>query len=156
MIKIIISVNIHNHSFTVCVCVCVCEMRTFKIHSVSRFQIYNRGCLVYKSLMWSPDLNSFCYFCCCSVAKLCATLCYIMDCSRKASLSFTLSQSLPKLMSIESLMPSNHLILCHPFSSCLQSFSASESFPVSQFFTSGGQSIGASASASVLPMNIQG
>ena len=42
-----------------------------------------------------------------------------------------------------------------PFSSCLKSFPASESFPMSQFFTSGGQSIGASASASVLPMNIQ-
>ena len=43
-----------------------------------------------------------------------------------------------------------------PFSSCPQSFSASGSFPVSWLFTSGGQSIGASASASVLPMNIQG
>ena len=42
-----------------------------------------------------------------------------------------------------------------PFSSCLQSFPASGSFPVSQLFTSGGQSIGASASALVLPMNIQ-
>ena len=42
-----------------------------------------------------------------------------------------------------------------PFSSCLQSFPASGSFPVRQFFTSGGQSIGVSASASVLPMNIQ-
>ena len=42
-----------------------------------------------------------------------------------------------------------------PFSSCLQSFPASGSFPTSQFFTSGGQSIGVSASASVLPMNIQ-
>ena len=42
-----------------------------------------------------------------------------------------------------------------PFSSCPQSFSASGSFQMSQFFTSGGQSIGASASASVLPMNIQ-
>ena len=42
-----------------------------------------------------------------------------------------------------------------PFSSCLQSFPASGSFPVSQFFTSGGQSIGVSESASVLPMNIQ-
>ena len=42
-----------------------------------------------------------------------------------------------------------------PFSSCLQSFPASGSFPKSQFFASGGQSIGASASASVLPMNIQ-
>ena len=43
-----------------------------------------------------------------------------------------------------------------PFSSCLQSFPASGSFPVSQLFASGGQSIGVSASASVLPMNIQG
>ena len=42
-----------------------------------------------------------------------------------------------------------------PFSSCFQSFQASGSFPMSQFFTWGGQSIGASASASVLPMNIQ-
>ena len=42
------------------------------------------------------------------------------------------------------------------FSFCLQSFPASGSFPVSRLFTSGGQSIGASASASVLPMNIQG
>ena len=42
-----------------------------------------------------------------------------------------------------------------PFSSCLQSFPTSGSFPMSQFFTSGGQSIGVSASASVLPMNIQ-
>ena len=58
-------------------------------------------------------------------------------------------------MSIESVMPSNHLILCHPFSSCPQSLQASGSFPMSQLFASGGQSIGVSASASVLPMNIQ-
>ena len=42
-----------------------------------------------------------------------------------------------------------------PFSSCLQSFPESGSFPMSQFFASGGQSIGVSASASVLPVNIQ-
>ena len=66
-----------------------------------------------------------------------------------------MSQSLLKLMSIESVMPSNHLILCHPL--LLPSvFPASGSFPVSQLFTSGGQSIEASASASVLPVNIQG
>ena len=47
-------------------------------------------------------------------------------------------------------------ILCHPFSSCLQSFPESGSFPTSQLFASGGQSIGASVSASVLPMIIQG
>ena len=43
-----------------------------------------------------------------------------------------------------------------PFSSCLQSFSASQSFPMSWLFTSGGQSVGASALASILPVNIQG
>ena len=49
----------------------------------------------------------------------------------QASLSITNSQSLLKLMSITSMMPSNHLIHCHPFSSCLQSFPASGSFPMS-------------------------
>ena len=75
--------------------------------------------------------------------------------ARQASLSITNSQSLPKLMSIESMMPFNHLILCHPFSSHVQSFPESGSFPVSQFFASGGQSIGVSASTSVLPMKTQ-
>ena len=74
--------------------------------------------------------------------------------ARQASLSITNSWSLPKL--IELVMPSNHLILCHPLlqSSCLQSFPASGSFQMSQLFTSGGQSIGVSALALVLPMNI--
>ena len=57
--------------------------------------------------------------------------------------------------STELMMPSNHLVLHRTFSSCLQSFPASRSFPMSQHFSSGGQSVGASASASVLPMNIQ-
>ena len=65
------------------------------------------------------------------------------------------SPSLLKLISTESVMPSNHLVICHFFSSCLQSFPASGSLPVSQLFTSGGQNIGASASESVLPMNTQ-
>ena len=72
----------------------------------------------------------------------------------QASLSFTISQSLLKLTSIESMMPSNHLILCHPFSSCPQSFPVSRSFPTNQLFASGGQSIGVSALASALPVNI--
>ena len=72
----------------------------------------------------------------------------------QASLSITNSRSSLKLMSAELGMPSNHLILCRPFS-CLQSFPASGSFQMSQFFALGGQSIGVSASASILPMNIQ-
>ena len=75
--------------------------------------------------------------------------------ARQASLSFTISQSLLKLRSIESVMPSNHLVFYRPLSSCLQSFPSSRSFPMSQLFTSGGQSIGASASTSVLPVDIQ-
>ena len=75
--------------------------------------------------------------------------------AHEASLSFTMSQSLLKLVSIESMMSSNHLILCCPLLACLKSFPASGSFPMGWLFTSGGQSIGVSASVSVLPMNIQ-
>ena len=73
----------------------------------------------------------------------------------QASLSIISSRSLLKLMSIESVMPPNHLILCHPLLLPIQSFPASGSFPMSWFFASGGQSIGVSASISVLPVNIQ-
>ena len=76
--------------------------------------------------------------------------------AQQASLSFTVSWSLLKLMSIESVMSSSYLILCHPLILLPQSFPASGSFPVSCLFASGGQSIGVSASISVLPMNIQG
>ena len=73
----------------------------------------------------------------------------------QATLSIANSWSLLKLMSIESVMPSNHLILCCPLLLLTLTFSASGSFPMSQFFTSGSQSIGITASASILPMNIQ-
>ena len=76
--------------------------------------------------------------------------------AHQASLSFTISRSLLKLMSIESMMPSKHLILCCPFSSFLKSFAASRSFLMSQLIASGGQNTGTSAAASVLPKNIQG
>ena len=65
------------------------------------------------------------------------------------------SQSLLKLMSIESVMPSNHLILCHPLLLLPSVFPESGSFQMSQYLASGGQSIGVSVSASVPPMNIQ-
>ena len=76
--------------------------------------------------------------------------------ARLASLSFIISWSLHKLMSTELEMSSNHSSSFVPLSSCLQSFPASESFPVSQLFALGGQSVAASASASILPMNIEG
>ena len=72
----------------------------------------------------------------------------------QASLSFTVSWSLLKFMSVESVMLSAHLISATLFSFGLQSFPASGPFPVSQLFASGGQSFG--ALASVLAVNIQG
>ena len=76
--------------------------------------------------------------------------------ARQPSLSFTNSQSLLKLMSTESVMPSNHLILCRPLLLLPSIFPTTRVFPKSQLFASSGQSIGASASASVLPMTSQG
>ena len=93
--------------------------------------------------------------CCCSVAQSCPTLCNPMDCS---------TPGIPVLHHLPELAQTRvHREWCHPtispsvvpFSSRLQSFPASGSFQMSQFFTSGGQSSGVSASASVLPMNIQ-
>ena len=74
----------------------------------------------------------------------------------KACLFITNSQSLLKLMSIRSVMPSNNLILCHPLLLPPSIFPSIRVFPMTRFFTSGGQSIGGSASASVLPMNVSG
>ena len=73
----------------------------------------------------------------------------------QASVFITYSQSWLKLMSIESEMPSSHLILCHPLLLPPSIFPSIRSFQMSQFFSSGGQSIGVSASTSVLPTNIQ-
>ena len=89
-----------------------------------------------------------------SVAQSCLTLCNPMDCSMPGLL---VHQQLPELAQTHfdqvghAIQPSSVI----PFSSCLQSFPASRSFAMSLFFTSCGQSTGASASASVLPMNIQ-
>ena len=75
--------------------------------------------------------------------------------ARQASLSITNCQSLPKPMSIESVMPSNHLILCCPLFLLPSIFPSIRVFLNGQLFASGGQSIGVSASTSVLPMNTQ-
>ena len=98
-------------------------------------------------------LNPIIYYCCFPVTQSHPTLCpWTAAC--QASLSFIISQSLLKLMSIESMMD---IQSAHPLSSPspAQPFPASGSFQVSWIFTSGGQSIGASAFTSVLPMNIQ-
>ena len=76
----------------------------------------------------------------------------------QASLSFTISLSLLKLISTEPMMLSNHLILCCPLLLLPSIFPSIGvfSFPMSRLSASGGRSVEASASASVLPMNIQG
>ena len=102
------------------------------------------------------NMNIYQTLCCnCSVAKSCPTLCNPMDYSMPGS---------PVSLSPGIYQIHVHWWWCHPtisssitpFFSCLQSFSASGSFLVSQLFASSGQNIGALASASVLPMNIQG
>ena len=90
----------------------------------------------------------------CSVAQSCPALCNSMHCSMPGFPVLHHLLKFAKLMSTESVSPSNYLISASPFFSCLQSFPASGSFSMSQLFPLGGQSIG--ASAPVLPMNIQG
>ena len=87
-----------------------------------------------------------------SHVKLFVTPC---NAARQASLSITNSQSLLKLMSISHWCHPTTSSFVIPFSTCHQSFPASGSLQTSQFFPSGAKSIGVSASASVLPMNIQ-
>ena len=110
---------------------------------------------IFQSFIWVQSNLSRMVLLFCSVARSCPTLCNPWTAARQASQSFPISQSWLKLMSIESVMPWNHLILCCPLLLCLQSFPTSGSFPVSQLFISGDQNIGASASAWVLLMNIQ-
>ena len=94
-------------------------------------------------LIYKTETGSFSSVQSLSRVRLFATL---WTAAHQAFLSITNSWSLPKVMSIESVMPSNHLILCRP--SCPQFFPVSESFQMSQ-------SIGVSASTSVLPMKTQ-
>ena len=95
---------------------------------------------------------SFSFYYCCSAAVM--SLCDPVDCSPPG---FTVLHCLPKFAQIHIHWVDDailHLILCCPLLLCLQSFSGSGSFPMSWFFSSDGQSVGALASASVLAMNI--
>ena len=91
-----------------------------------------------------------------SVIHLCPTLFNSMDCSMPGVPVFHHLHRVLKRMSIESVMPSNHLVLCCPLLLLPSIFPSIRVFSnESVFFVSGSQSIGASASASVLPVNIQ-
>ena len=85
----------------------------------------------------------------------CPNLCDPWTAACQASLSISNSWSLLKIMFIESVMPSSHVILCHVLLLPPSIFPSIRVFSMSQFFAPGGQSIGISASASVLPMNTQ-
>ena len=89
-----------------------------------------------------------------SVTQSCPTLCNPIDCSTPDFPGHHQLQEF-KLMSTESVIPSNISSSVVPFSSCLLSFPASRSFLMSQFFTSSGQNVRVSPSASVPPMNTQ-
>ena len=92
---------------------------------------------------------------CCSVAQSCPTLAMPWTAANQASLTLTISWSLPKFTFIAPFMPSIHLILWHPLL-LLSIFPASETFSMNQLFASDDQITGISTSASVLPPNIQG
>ena len=96
----------------------------------------------------------FNYFCCFSVTQHVWLFATSQTAACQFSLSFSTFWSWHKLMSIELVMPSDNVILCHTLLFIPSIFLRSGPFPMSLLFTSGGQSIG--ASASVLPMNIQG
>ena len=104
------------------------------------------------------DFSTLCYIASIqfsSVAQSCPTLCDPVNRSTPGLPVHHHLLDVSKLTSIELVMPSSHLISVVPFSSCPQFFPASESFPMSQLFTWGGQSTGLSALASVLPENTQ-
>ena len=107
--------------------------------------------------MISDSLLTFWYYKISSVQSLSRVGLFVTPwiAARKAPLSITNSQSSLKLTSIESVIPSSHLIFCCPLSSCHQSLPASESFPMSQLFTWGGQTTGILALASFLPKKSQ-
>ena len=90
-----------------------------------------------------------------SVAQSCPTLCDPLGCSTHGFPSITNCQSLFKLMSIESVMPSSHLILCHPLLLQPSIFPSIRVFSNESVLRIRWPNIGASASASVLPVNIQ-
>ena len=99
--------------------------------------------LQWRRLIYMPPFTYFCCFGC--IPKLYPTLCDPMNCSTPGSLVLCYLLEIACYPTISSSAS---------FSFCLQSFPASGSFPMSWFFTSGGQSIETSGSASVLPMNI--
>ena len=102
----------------------------------------------------SEKIQMFWVLCFSSVAQSVRLFATPWTAAHQAPLSITNSRSLPKLMFVESVMPSNHLILCRPLLLPPSIFPSIRVFQMSQFFVSGGQSIGVSASTSVLCLEL--
>ena len=128
------------------------------VHGIGESQTWMSTHLMYSRWQRPSTLFMSYIICCCfcSVTKSCLTLCNPKGCSSQAPLSFTISQSLLRLISIELVVPSNHLILCCPLlllPSIFPSIRVFSSEPALHIRWS--LSIGASTSASILPMNLQ-
>ena len=118
---------------------------------------------------WLCHFRAMWFWTSCLTSEFSFLICLLFNCSVMSDSLWPLGLQHPRLpcpslspknllnlMSIESVMPSNHLMLCGLLLFLSSVFQALESFPVSQLFASGGWSIAVSASASVVPMNIQG
>ena len=130
-------------------------MKLYHFPEVCYFQVLTDSSWYFTILTRLIDKNIIHFS---SVQSLSCVLLFVIPwiAARQASLSITNSHSSLKFTSIEPVMPSSHLILCHPLLLLTPIPPASESFPMNQLFTWGGQSIGVSALASVLPKKSQG
>ena len=87
--------------------------RSFGNHYLSSYTMFGVKIISQRNGRFFISFFLLCISCCCSVTKLCPTLCDSWTAASQDSLSFTIFQSLLKLISIESVMPPNHFLLCH-------------------------------------------
>ena len=123
--------------------------------SVTSFETFGQASIIYLMVLSDPSISiipiQFPLICfCCSVVKLCLTVCIPVDCSMPGSAAFTNSWSLLRFVSIELVILPNHLILYHSLLLLPSVFPSIRVFPMNQLFALGSPSIGDSPSTSVL------